>query len=524
MRSAPTPPGTHISNSLMAAEYDVAVVGAGSTGAALAARLAERGRSVLLLEAGEIYRALAEFPQALLDPATSALTPGSPHASVLTARLMEGFNQHPVVRGRGMGGSSSINGCAFMRGSRSNFGQWVALGNSEWSFDHVLPYYNRSETDLDFHGHLHGTDGPISVHRDGVNRDPEFTPAFFAGAQEVGFEFVADKNGGDPAGVGPIPANVWGGYRQGTALRYLLPTLERPNLTVVPRAQVLRLLFESRRCVGVQALVDGQPSTFRAAETVVAAGALRTPQILMLSGLGPSEHLRSHGIEVIEDLAGVGSGLTDHPEFALQWDFSGEIKNLPGRARLTTTVNWTAEGSDRSNDLEILLFIARAGEAEGQPHRVVLVGLQQEDSRGTVRLASADPTAPPAIDYNILAEESDRRRVREGMRVAWEIFHSSPVAGVAGGLLNVTAADLSDAAAIDAWVRSHVFGVGHAACTCRMGPASDRSAVVDQHLRVYGVEGLRVADTSVFPEILSCGPNATAVMIGERCSDLVADG
>ena len=535
-------------------DYDVVIVGAGSTGGVLAARLSENpGRSVVVLEAGPVYASLDEFPASLLDPSDeSEVMPGSTHSWELSGTLRTGVHV-PIPRGKVIGGSSSINGAYFQRGTQSNFKTWVELGNDAWSWEQVLPYYKRSETDLDLHDELHGTDGPIKVRREPPDRAPEFTGAFTQACRELGFADQPDKNGAGPAGVGPVPLNVYEGRRLSTAITYLLPALERPNLRVIGNAYARKAIFDGDRCVGVEADVDGARKMFRAGEVIFSAGALRSPQLLMLSGIGPAEHLREHGLDVRVDLPGVGSNLTDHPELSFQWTFNGKLPAMPGRGLMTSALNWTAEGSGEVDDVEILPFVSSAADmmkisaavrnpkqaiaalrnaspkfliqqAKAMRHPFVVIGLQQPDSRGTVRLASADPARLPLLDWNLFSEERDRLRIREGIRVAAEIFHSSPMRAIGARAVNLGDKDLSSDRRIDEWAFANIFAVGHPSCTCRMGPASDMTAVVDQYGSVHGVTGLRVADTSIFPMIPSRGPNATAVMIGERLSDVIDHG
>ncbi|MFC8181769.1 mycofactocin system GMC family oxidoreductase MftG [Rhodococcus sp. NPDC057297] len=527
-------------------EYDVIVVGSGSTGSVLAARLSEKEtRSVLLVEAGEMYQQLSDMPEDILDPSNmSTSMPGNKSSWSLLGTLIPGVSV-PVPRGKGMGGSSAINGGYWERAPRSNFDDWVGLGNDEWSYDKVLPHYIRSENDHDFDGDLHGKSGPINVHRENPDRAPEFTAAFTEACTKMGFREDPDKNGDGQGGVGPVPLNVWDGKRQSSGLAYLLPALGRPNLHVVGKAQARRVLFEGTRCIGVEADVAGKITTFRGKEVVLSTGALRSPQLLLLSGIGPAAHLREHGIDVVQHLPGVGQNLTDHPELSVKWEFDGKCTQSPGRGVLTSALNWTAENSSHADDLELLPFVISSGDmmrvttmaknpkqalsalrktstkfmvdqALNLRRPFTVVGLQQEDSRGTVELDSSDPTKQPKINWNLMAEESDRVRFREGIRVVSELYGSDAMRAIGGKMTNLDKSDLADNKSIDAWARSHIFAVGHPSCTCRMGADPDDGAVVDQFGRVHGVEGLRVADTSIFPKITSRGPNATAVMVGER--------
>lgn len=533
-------------------EYDVIIVGAGTAGSVLAARLSEDpSRSVLLLEGGPVYPTLDALPKSIQDPSDiSNSLPGSPHNWGLRGTLRENYTV-PIARGKGIGGSGSINGAYFIRGTRHDFDNWVAAGNVGWSYDDVLPYYIKAERDLDFTADYHGTNGPIPVKREAMDRAPEFTGALTDAAVGLGFDVEADKNAGGSGGIGPVPMNIEDGKRQSTALTYLYPALKRPNLNVIGNALVTKVVVEAGRCTGVDVLVDGKSTTFRANETILAAGALRTPQILMLSGIGPSDDLRRRNIEVINDLPGVGQNLTDHPELGAKWTFRGKTSAVPGRGLLTSALNWGSEGSAAGvTDLELLPFVCSAGDmmrmtkAARNPFQAlkamrgtsmkfavkqaasmwlpfVAIGLQQEDSRGWVKLTSADPTAQPELNWNLMAESSDRRRFREGIKVTYDLFATDAFRKIGGKLVNLSKDDVKSNATLDAWAQQNIFTVGHASSTCKMGPESDPAAVVDRFGAVYGIQGLRISDTSIFPVIPSRGPNATTAMVAERISEFV---
>lgn len=527
--------------------FDVIVVGAGSTGATLAARLSERAtRSVLLLEAGEDYSRVEDIPQEYLDPTvTAAAIPGHPGNWAMPGTFMPGFDV-PVPRGKVVGGSSSINGTYFVRGLRQNFDEWADLGHAAWSYEQVLPYFRKLETDHDFHGDEHGTSGPIPVRREGDSRAPAFIPAFVEACREVGFPDEPDKNAaGDGFGVGPVPLNIGGQMRYGTALGYVMPARQRANLMIQGSAFVRRVLFDRTRAYGVEADVAGERVVYEADEIVLSLGALRSPHLLMVSGVGPGDDLSRHGIRVVAELPGVGRNLMDHPELVANYHLAEPHPEAPGAGSIGPAVHWTAEDSDHPSDLEMFPFL-RTARSLLRPAKVlqspvrtlramrgtsprallahlwsrgsgsVVLGLQQEESRGGIRLTSAAPESDPILEYNFLSAEFDRVRFREAVKQCWSIFNALPLQRAGCELVDLTPSDLRSNATMDEWVRHHLKIAGHPTSTCSMGSVSDPDAVVDEFGRVHGVCGLRIADTSIWPKAPSRGPNATAIMTGER--------
>jgi choline dehydrogenase-like flavoprotein len=527
--------------------WDVVVVGAGSAGCALAARLVDAGRRVLVLEAGADHPRPEDFPPVLRDAATlGAATPGHPATWTYAAQLAEDVS-YPVVRGRVVGGSSAVNGTYFVRGTPADFDGWAAAGNDLWSAAAVLPAFCRSEADADFGDRPgHGADGPMPVRRPVL--DHPVTAAFAAACDAQGFPAEPDKNAGGPPGHGPVPVNVADGVRVNTAMAYLSPRRGSPLLTVRGDTRVLRVVVEGGRAVGVQT-TDG---VVRADEVVLAAGAVASPHLLMLSGIGPADQLRAAGVPVLVDAPGVGAEFSDHPDLYVTWQPSRRLPMPRGLAPLASALN-------TADHLEVMPWLkpfrkVLLDRAEGSPlagvaeaarrsvstlralrgaslHRLLdqarrrddlylAVALQQEHSRGRLTLTSADPLVQPRIEHRYLTEEADRRGLREGVRLAAELLRTAEFAPLVAGRTGLPDDVLADDRELDRWTRRHLATAIHLAGSARMGPESDPGAVVDQQLRVRGVEGLRVVDTSVMPQVTSRGPAATAVMIGERAAEL----
>jgi choline dehydrogenase len=536
---------------LPAGEWDVVVVGAGSSGSALAARLVDAGRRVLLLEAGADHPRSEDFPATLRDAATmGAATPGHPANWELTGELTDDL-RWPVPRGRVLGGSSALNGTYFIRATRADLDGWAAEGNDLWSYDALLPAFERSESDADYGDRPgHGAAGPMPVAR--VNRPHPVTDAFAAACDALGFPAEPDKNGDAPPGHGPVPFNVVGGVRVNTAMAYLSPRRHSPGLTVVGGVLVTRVLVEGGRAVGVE--TDRGP--VRAAEVVLSAGAVGSPHLLMVSGIGPADHLRAHGIDVVADLPGVGADFTDHPDVYVTYRPAQRTPMARGLLPLATTLNtpdhlevmpWLkpfsqvmlsrASGSVLSGVAETLRRPAATlralrhsslsrmvDSARRRDDLYLAVALQQEDSRGRISLTTADPRVQPRIQYRYLTEATDRQRLREGVRLAAELLRTPAFTPLVAERTGLPDDVLADDRELDRWARAHLATAVHLAGSARMGPASDPGAVVDQYLRVRGIEGLRIVDTSVMPRVTSRGPAATAVVIGERAADLMIGG
>ena len=491
-------------------EWDVVVVGAGTAGCPLAARLADAGRRVLLLEAGEDHATVADFPTELRDPSRmAAAVPGHPAAWDIEVELTAD-RRVPLQRGRVVGGSSALNAAVFLRATPADVDGWAVAGNDLWGFDRVLPALRRLEADRDFGGSpVHGADGPMPVRR--LPADHPVADAFAAAVGELGFAAEPDKNAGGPPGFGPVPFTVADGVRVNTAMAYLTPRRGPAGPTVRGGVQVRRVLIERGRAVGVET----SAGVVRAQGVVLSAGAVGSPHLLLRSGIGPAGALRAAGIPVVADVPGVGAGATDHPQVYVGWR---PARPLPdGRLPLSGVLH-TETG------LELLPWLtpfSRVTAPEAGDDRTIGVGLQRADSRGELTLRDGDPDGPPRLRYGYLRAEADRRLMRDGVRLAADLLRSRAFVVLGAERTDLPDDVLADDDDLDGWIRARLATAVHLSGTARMGPDTDRGAVVDQHLRVRGVDGLRVVDTSVLPTASSRGTAASAVLVGERAAELM---
>ncbi|MGW3650107.1 mycofactocin dehydrogenase MftG [Streptomyces sp. NPDC000878] len=497
---------------------DVIVIGAGGSGAALAARLTEDPeRTVLVLESGPVPQQLSSFPPEFLDARlVPGAQPGNPAVQPYPAHLTP-HRPYTVVRGRFLGGSTTVNGGYFVRARREDFDRWSAAGGAAWSYDGVLPFLQALETDLD-HGadELHGAGGPIRVRRTDL-RHPAAV-AFREAAHHLGFPPEPDKNAQQAPGFGPVPCNTVDGVRLNTGVSYLLPALDRPNLTVRGGSTVHRIIVEHGRATGVIVERDGHRETVNCGEVVLCAGALRSPQLLHLSGIGPRDDLDRLGIPVIRDAPAVGVRFGDHPQVVLEWTPRSPLPE-PADSWLGGALHLpSSDGAHPDGDLEILQSLVPLPGLTGGTVTVpgeplaplaFLVSVQSPTLGGRMRTRSTDPAVPPRLDYNYLRTPEDSRRMREAIRTTAALLTTPAFDKVSAGLIESLPETLDDDRSLDTWIHTHLGTSHHTCATVPMGPA------VDPHGRVHGVRALRVADTSILPSAPLRGPAATAVLIGE---------
>ncbi|GAA2861810.1 choline dehydrogenase [Aminobacter niigataensis] len=522
-------------------EADFVIVGSGSAGSAMAYRLSEDGKhSVIVIEyGGTDFGPLIQMPSALSIPLNMS-------------RYDWGYSSEPephlggrtlaTPRGKVLGGSSSINGMVYVRGHARDFDHWAEQGASGWGYADVLPYFKRMEHSNGGEDGWRGTSGPLNVQR-GPRRNPLYQ-AFVEAGQQAGFELTEDYNGSKQEGFGAMEQTIHGGRRWSVANAYLRPALKRGNVRVV-NGFARRVVIENQRAVGVEIEARRKVQVVKARrEVIVAASSINSPKLLMLSGIGPAEHLKQHGISVVADRRGVGQNLQDHMELYIQQEATQPItlhsvfnpfsKALIGaewllfKTGLGATNHFEAAAFVRSKagvdypDIQFHFLPAAVrydGKAAAKSHGFQAhVGPMRSKSRGAITLRSSDPWAKPEIRFNYMSHPDDWEDFRHCIRLTREIFAQSAFDPFRGNEISPGSQVQTDDE-LDAFIREHSESAYHPCGTCRMGRADDPTSVVDPECRVIGVEGLRVADSSIFPRVTNGNLNGPSIMTGEKAAD-----
>lgn len=525
---------------------DFVIVGAGSAGSALASRLTEDGRTtVLLLEAGAASHPLSRLPISFglfIDhPGVNWRYSSVPEDNTANRRI-------PVPRGKLLGGSSAINGLVFVRGQPLDYNSWAQMGNRGWSFEDLLPIFRKMETWEGEDSELRGQGGPLRV-----SEVPDQNPlydALFAAGEEIGVPLNSDYNGAAQEGICKTQTTISGGQRMSAARCYLDPAKGRDNLRIITDVMVQKILLEGKRAVGVVYRHPGGRMTVRAGrEVILAAGGIASPQLLELSGIGKPDVLKAQGIDVQHQSDGVGENLRDHLNARIQWDVAASgisyNERMRGLGKMREAVRYALNrgGFLGLPSAPLLAFLktrpeldepdlqchlvpysiksAKRREMHREPGFTTACYQLRPESLGSVHIASPHPADQPAIRFNFLSDPQDRRTMIDGFRLLRRLVHTKALDGIRGEERSPGRGVESDDEILD-WIRENAETAYHPIGTCRMGPAGRRT-VVDERLKVHGIEGLRVADASIMPTMVSGNTNAAAIMIGEKAADILSE-
>lgn len=520
-----------------AEEYDYVVIGAGSAGCAVAARLSEApANKVLVLEAGpadtnDYIHIPATFPYLFKSPLDWNYT-SEPQTALNGGTLY-------IPRGKVFGGSSSINAMIYQRGHASTYDTWGET-NIGWSYADVLPMFKKSENNSRGESAVHGGSGPLTV---GELNDPNpITIAMIEASKQAGYAMNHDFNDGDQEGIGMYQVTQKNGRRESAAVSYLHPAIEAGRLTAQADAMVLKIIITDGRATGVKFLANGKEHTVTARkEIILSGGTINSPQVLMISGIGPKEHLKEHGITVLKDLPGVGQNLQDHFMMPVAYECTKPISLTQAGSEKQAALYAKGKGMLTSNIAEAGGFLkinpkspapdlqfhfapgyfildGAGNPTDGSDGFTILPSLVQSKGTGTVTLASADPSVKPLIDHNIFQNESDYDTLIEGVKIARKII-ASPALDALRGKEFLPGPDVQTDEEIKTFINKYVQTIYHPVGTCKMG--NDDMAVVDHNLRVHGIDGLRVADASIMPTIVNANTNAPSIMIGEKCAEMI---
>ena len=525
---------TNLSTKRAEMAYDYIIIGSGSAGAIIASRLSESSKnSVLLIESGPGYTSIDQTPNEVkygfgANRNRSWFFTNPDHGRTFIGKSTELREPILVPRGKTLGGSSAVNAQIFLRGEPDDYDAWSKSGNDLWGFQECLPYFRKLENDIDFSGDFHGQSGPVRCIRTPKNEWQKDSVAFYDGFRDLGYAHVDDHNDPDSTGVGPLPFNTINRIRQNTWLTYLEPHLDRPNLTILSNAQVEKIILDNLQAKGVIVKTERGVETIQGNEIIVSAGAINSPQILMLSGIGPDDMLSKKGIKTLLDQPNLGKNLRDHPQVPLTWQVQKGQESDPDLRGVDVAIRYTANGSNLRNDMMIhhtsfgmgsKLYFGDTTNMFGRVGMIVAIYLAK--GQGELSLRTSDPRIQPYINYNFFKETEDLRRMRDAVRMCVEIGAGSSYKDLIDFRLAPSEEILNSDTQLDIWIKENARTSHHISGTCKMGQESDPTSVVDQYGNVHGTKNLKVADASIMPDCPRANTNVPTMMIGEKISDLI---